>query len=109
MIGFLNKSEDYDNELFFNKKAKTDAQVAKTILPIVYESLKELDIWNNESIFNALSSKAKELGYKNITMMYPMQVALSSRSVAPGGATAIAEILGKEESLTRIEKAINRL
>ncbi len=109
MIGFLNKSEDYDDELFFNKKAKTDAQVAKTILPIVYESLKDLEIWNNESIFNALSSKAKELAYKNITMMYPMQVALSSRSVAPGGATAIAEILGKEESLTRIEKAINRL
>ena len=41
--------------------------------------------------------------------MYPLQVALSSRSVAPGGATAIAEILGKQETLNRINEAISKL
>ena len=41
--------------------------------------------------------------------MYPMQVALSGRSVAPGGATAIAEILGKQETLNRIKNATDRL
>ena len=109
MITFFNKADDYDNEIFFNKKAKTDAELAKVILPEVYDTLKDLDPWNNESIFTALAAKAQELGYKNITMMYPMQVALSGRSVAPGGATAIAEILGKEETLNRIQNAINKL
>ena len=109
MITFFKEPGEYDNELFFNKKTKTDAEVAKTILPIVYDCLSSLETWNNESIFTVLSEKAKELGYKNITMMYPMQVALSSRSVAPGGATAIAEILGKDESLRRIRNGIDRL
>ena len=46
---------------------------------------------------------------KNITIMYPLQVALSGRNVAAGGATAIAEILGKQESIKRVEDAIRRL
>ena len=41
--------------------------------------------------------------------MYPMQVALSGKTVAPGGATAIAEILGKQETISRIENAIKKL
>ena len=109
MVSFFNKADDYDSDVYKNKKAKTDPQLAKTILQEVYDSLKDLSVWNNDSIFTALAERAKEKGYKNITMMYPMQVALSGRSVAPGGATAIAEILGKEESLSRIEKALSRL
>ena len=95
--------------IFTNKKAKTDPELAKTILKEVYDCLKDVGVWNNETIFTSLAEKAKALSYKNITMMYPMQVALSGRSVAPGGATAIAEILGKDESLKRIEEAMNRL
>ncbi len=109
MITFFEKADEYDDDVFFNKKAKTDPEVAKTILPIVKECLESLDNWNNQNIFEILSNKAKELGYKNITMMYPMQVALSGRSVAPGGATAIAEILGKKETLDRIDQALNKL
>lgn len=109
MVSFFNKADEYDLDVYYNKKAKTDPELAKTVLTEVYDSLKDLDVWNNDSIFTALAARAQEKGYKNITMMYPMQVALSGRSVAPGGATAIAEILGKEESLSRIEKALSRL
>ena len=109
MISFLNEADEYENDVFFNKKAKTDPEVAKVILPEVLFCLEKLDAWNNDSIFSALAQRAQELSYKNITMMYPMQVALSGRSVAPGGATAIASILGKEESIRRIKAAINRL
>ena len=109
MISFFNQADEYENDVFFNKKAKTDPELAKVILPEVYNVLKDLDTWTNETIFTALAAKAQELSYKNITMMYPMQVALSGRSIAPGGATAIAEILRKEETLNRIQTAINRL
>ena len=109
MISFFNGVEEYDASIFTNKKAKTDPELAKTILKEVYDCLKDVGVWNNETIFTSLAEKAKALSYKNITMMYPMQVALSGRSVAPGGATAIAEILGKDESLKRIEEAMNRL
>jgi glutamyl-tRNA synthetase len=109
MIGFINKTNEYDKDIYTNKKAKTDADLAKIILPEVLNTLSSIEVWNNDNIFAALAAKAQELGYKNITMMYPMQVALSGRSVAAGGATAIAEILGKEETLNRIKNAIDKL
>ena len=109
MISFIKSPAEYDSDIYTNKKAKTNADLAKVILPVVYDCLKDLKEWNNSSIFECLAAKARECGYKNITMMYPMQVALSGKSVAAGGATAIAEILGKEESLKRIEDAIDRL
>ena len=109
MILFLNNVEDYEADIYNNKKAKTNPELVASILPEVLSSLKEVDTWNNDSIFTALANKASEKGYKNITMMYPMQVALSGRSVAAGGATAIAEILGKDETIRRIENAISKL
>ena len=109
MVGFINKADEYKPDIYTNKKAKTDANIAKEVLPEVMATLEKIDIWNNDNIFAALAAKAQESGYKNITMMYPIQVALSGRSVAAGGATAIAEILGKQESLNRIKTAIDKL
>ena len=109
MIMFFNETESYGSEIYTNKKAKTDPEIAKTVLPIVYDVLSHVSDWNNDAIFQALAAKAAEMELKNITMMYPMQVALSGRSVAAGGATAIASILGKEETLKRLKAAIDTL
>ena len=108
MICFFNKVEDYDLEIYNNKKAKTDPDKAKELLPIILDTLNNLDNWNNDSIYQSLADKAQELEIKNITMMYPLQVALSGKTVAAGGATAIAQILGKEETINRINKAIEK-
>ena len=109
MISFFNSIDNYELDIFNNKKAKTDPELAKKLLPECINALKDLKDWNNDSIFQALASKATQLEVKNITLMYPMQVSLSGKTVAPGGATAIAEILGKEETLNRIENAIKKL
>ena len=110
MIYFLNGVGEYNTEeIYTNKKAKTNAELAKDLLPAALSALEGLNDWNNNSIFETLAAKAQELAVKNITLMYPMQVALSGRTVAAGGATAIAEILGKEETLSRIKAAIEKL
>ena len=109
MISFLNQVDEYDSSIYENKKAKTNAEVAKTSLTLALESLNDLSNWNNDEIFQALANKAQEKEIKNITLMYPIQVALSGKTVAPGGATAIAEILGKEETLNRINEALEKL
>ena len=109
MISFLNNVDEYENDIFTNKKAKTDSELAKSLLPKALDALKQVDTWNNDSIFSCLANKAQEIEVKNITLMYPIQVALSGRTVAAGGATAIAEILGKQETLNRIENAIKKL
>jgi len=109
MITFFNEVSTYDADIYNNKKAKTNPELAKQLLPECINALNGLNDWNNDSIFGALASKAEQLQIKNITLMYPMQVALSGRSVAAGGATAIGEILGKQETLDRLRKAVNIL
>ena len=109
MIGFFNKIEDYSNDLFTNKKAKTNPQIAKSSLENALKVISSVDKFDNDTIFNALNEEAKNLGIKNITLMYPIQVALSGKDKTPGGATMIAQILGKEETIKRINEAINKL
>ena len=39
-------------------------------------------------------------------VMWPVRTAVSGKQMTPAGATEILEVLGKEESLKRIEKGI---
>jgi glutamyl-tRNA synthetase len=41
--------------------------------------------------------------------MYPITIALTFKSPTPGGASEIAHIIGKEETLRRIQSAIENL
>ena len=41
--------------------------------------------------------------------MWPIRTALSGKQMTPAGATEILEVLGKEESLTRLQAAIDKL
>ena len=108
MVDFFNSPRDYNINIYNNKKAKTDPEIAKKSLELALTKLKELDSFTNDDIFNCLADVAKENELKNITIMYPIQVALSGKEVAAGGATMIAQILGKEESIKRIEKALEK-
>ena len=56
-----------------------------------------------------LSAYTKEHGYKVGYVMWPIRTALSGKQMTPAGATEILEVLGKEESLVRIQAAIDKL
>ena len=60
-------------------------------------------------MFSALSNYGKENEVKTNLLMWPIRVALSGKESTPCGATEILEILGKDESINRIETAINKL
>lgn len=108
MADFFNEPKEYNEDIYINKKAKTDPQIAKNALELSLPVLEKIDNWNNDTIFEGLSKIANENGLKNITIMYPVQVALSGKAVAAGGATMIGQILGKEETIKRIKQAINK-
>ena len=42
-------------------------------------------------------------------MLWPIRTALSGKQMTPAGATEILEVLGKEESIKRIQAAIEKL
>jgi len=108
-VDFFNHVLDYQNDLYINQKAKTDPSISLSNLENALPVLENINDWNNDSIYEALANKAKELSIKNVNLMYPIQVALSGKAVAAGGATMIAQILGKEETLKRINEAIIKL
>lgn len=109
MVDFFNEVKDYNVDLYNNRKAKTDSEVAKKSLELSIPALEALSEWNNDTVFGALAKVAQDNEMKNITLMYPIQVALSGKDKTPGGATMIAQILGKEETIKRIKDAINKL
>ena len=50
---------------------------------------------------------AEKLQIKTGTLMWCVRIAVSGMSATPGGATEIMEVIGKDESLLRITRAIN--
>ena len=108
-IDFFKELPQYDKELFVNKKSKTNLENAPVMLKAVYDKIAALEEYNHDSIHDALINLATELEVKNGTVMWPARIAVAGKQVTPGGAIEILEILGKEESLRRMEIGLTKL
>lgn len=108
-IDFLKQVPEYDIALYENKKMKTNPEIARKSLEIVRPVLSSLTDWRNENLFETLKNTAAENGMKNGQILYPVRIALSGKETTPGGATEIAHILGKDETLKRIDAALAKL
>ena len=108
-IDFVEQMPDYDVVLYQNKKMKTDEQIAKSSLVLALEALEQTDVWTNEGLFDVLKALAENNGLKNGQVLYPVRIALSGKETTPGGATELAVILGKAETINRIKQAIEKL
>ena len=109
MIDFFAAVPNYDVSLYTNKKSKTNSEISKLVLTEVKAEFEKLSGWNYDSLHDLLIGFANKKELKNGTVMWPIRIALSGKQMTPGGAIEILEILGKEESLKRIENAINLL
>ncbi|MBN2558502.1 MAG: glutamate--tRNA ligase [Clostridia bacterium] len=108
-IGFLVNAGPVDPSLYENYKMKCDAGLAQEILPMALKALSGLSEWSHDSIYNSMAAAAAAAGMKNGQVMWPVRIALTALAVTPGGAVEIAEIIGKEETLSRIRSAIKQL
>jgi len=105
-IGFFAELPEYTKDMFVNKKSKTNLENSPVMLKAVYSELSALDDWSHDALHDLLINLAVKLGVKNGTVMWPARIALSGKTVTPGGAIEILDILGKEESLARLEKGL---
>lgn len=105
-LAFLPEVSEHTTEMYCHKKFKLDVDGAKESLLQVRDKYASLDTWNEETIHDALISLAQETGKKNGMIMWPARVALCGLESTPGGAVELADILGKEETLKRIDNAI---
>ncbi len=108
-IDWLAELTPYDLALFDNKKNKTSADVARELLPKIKDVVASIDEFVNDKIFATLSEKAGELGVKSGAIFWVLRIAITGQAVTPGGATEIAALLGKEETLKRIDFTLSLL
>ncbi len=108
-IDFIDALCDYDTELYVNKKMKTNEEVSKDALEKTLPVLEGLTDWTHDAIHDALFALIESLGVKNGVILFPLRVAVSGKKFTPGGGVEIAELLGKEETIARIKKGIEKL
>ena len=109
MVDFFEMLPEYDTDLFVNKKMKTDAAASLEVLTELLPLFEAQEQYDNDALYALLSEYVTKKGCKNGFAMWPVRIAVSGKAVTPAGATQIMEILGKEESLARIRKAIEKL
>ena len=108
-VAFLRALPAYEKELFFNKKNKVTADNALAYTQAVTDALSGVSDWNNDVLFATLSQKAEEMGVKAGALLWCARIAVSGQSVTPGGATEIMALLGRDESLSRLAVALEKL
>ena len=109
MLSFLADLPEYDVTLFENQKSKSTIESAKAVLSAVIPLLKEQEDFSNAALFDTLKTYAKESGFKVGTTMWPIRTALSGLPASAGGATELASLLGKKETLRRLRLGLDKL
>ena len=108
-IDFFEELPEYDVAMYTHKKMKTNAQTSLEVLQEILPVLEAQEDYSNDALYQTLLKYVEQKGCKNGYVMWPIRTAASGKQMTPCGATEILEILGKEESIARIEKAIEKL
>ena len=108
-IDFFEEVPEYDIDMYTHKKMKTDPDSSLKLLTEVKPVLEAADAFDNDSLFELLKGFAAEHEYKTGFVMWPLRTAVSGKAATPGGATELMSLLGKEETLKRIDAAIVKL
>jgi len=108
-LGFVkNYDEEFDLSLFEHKKSKSTLESSAAALKASIEALSLID-WNRDGITECLKALAEKQEVKNSVIMWPVRVAASSVTVTPGGCAEVLMLVGKDESMRRMNKALERL
>ena len=108
-VDFFDELPEYDTELFVHKKSKSDKDSSKDVLQKIIPIFEALPMWDDEHIMGAMVGLAEAMEAKNAKVMWPVRIAAAGKAVTPGGAVEICRILGKDETLRRLNVALEKL
>ncbi len=109
MVDFLKEMPAFENELYTHKKMKTNPEVALDALTRIRPVIDGITEWTEEKLHDAVMEAIAEFGLKNGQMLWPLRIAISGKMSTPGGAFEIAYLLGKEETMKRLDASIAQL
>lgn len=106
-VQFVFELPDYAQELLVWKKGSWE-EVQK-VLPELKNYLTTFSVqdWTKENLEQTIKTWIGERGYQTGSVLWPLRVALSGQKNSPGP-FEIAEVLGKDEVLLRIDKALGK-
>jgi glutamyl-tRNA synthetase len=99
---------DYAVDLFPHEKMQVGLGEAKNALVAASAALADLEDWSEAAIQAALMEKVTQLGIKNGQLLWPIRVALTGEKFSPG-VWEVAVVLGKTETLKRLQQGIDKL
>lgn len=108
-VAFIDDFKEIDKEQYFNKKLKINSDVAKVVIEASLPKFTDLNEWTEEKLHEVIVKTAEELEMKSGVVYTVLRIALTSYNVTPGGSVEMADILGKEESLRRLNLSLSWL
>ncbi len=108
-VDFLEEFGKYDTSMYEHKKMKITKELALANLIAIREELKDVDDWSDGNLKQLGTALAEKLGIKSGQIFLPLRLAITGAQTTPGGATEMAELLGKEESMRRLDFSIELL
>lgn len=108
-VDFIDALPEYDTAMYCHKKMKTNEETSLIALKEALPVLENISEWTVDNIHEALFGLVEKLGVKNGYILWPVRTAVSGKQFTPGGAVEMCYILGKEDTLARIKKGIEKL
>lgn len=107
-LKFVFSLPEYDGQILVWKKSSLEE--VKNVLPKLVEYLNTVGVqdWSKEKLQTMMGEWTVQNGFANGTVLWPLRVSLSGQQNSPGP-FEIAEVLGKEESLQRLNVALAKL
>ena len=100
---FFKPELEYDKALFDSKK-KTPAEIANA-LEMVKDELSKVETWNHTEIENVCRALSSSLGWGAGDLFMPIRIAVTGKKATPPLFESM-EVLGRDLSLYRIDKAV---
>lgn len=105
MVSFFYERPTASMELIANPKQKVTLELVPEIFDVLEKVLSDVSDWNDQSILAAVKAALGDK-WKLGQLLWPLRSVLTGQEYSPG-ATEVAAVLGKEETLERLRKAKN--
>ena len=110
MVDFLAEMPELDMALFTNKKSKSTPETSKTALEFVRPILDGIADWTEASLHDTVMAAIPEARHEERDqVLWPLRIAITGRAATPGGAFEMAYLLGKDETMKRLDDAMAKL
>lgn len=104
-VEFITEFNPIPKEMYEIKKFKLNGEIAKRVIEESITAFSALENWDEDSLRETITNLATKMELKAAAVYTALRIALTGHSVTPGGSVEMADILGKEQSLERLNKA----